>query len=146
MGIERGLLFVCSRDHEKNSARWRKMELHDVIVETSRFALVSQEAVREDGEEEETIAQGRACPSTKPCLQNFMPFDFDKRKGENSAFARCTIRLFFSAFGQKLDLPKNQETRFSPKNSIFQSVFLQFGPILHQKISMNHKIGQKSSF
>ena len=31
------LLVTHSRDLEKGEARWKKMELHDVIVESSRF-------------------------------------------------------------------------------------------------------------
>ena len=54
------MLVTHSRDHEKSSARWRKMELHDVIVETSKFALISQEAVKEgEDDSDDEIVQGK---------------------------------------------------------------------------------------
>ncbi|XP_059093327.1 hamartin-like isoform X1 [Tigriopus californicus] len=42
------LLVTHSRDQEKNSARWKKLELHDVLVESSRYSLISQESTKED--------------------------------------------------------------------------------------------------
>jgi tuberous sclerosis protein 1 len=36
------LLVTHSRDQEKTSTRWRKMELHDVIVESSRYSGETQ--------------------------------------------------------------------------------------------------------
>lgn len=32
------LLVTHSRDQEKTVARWKRMELHDVVAESSRFA------------------------------------------------------------------------------------------------------------
>ena len=43
------MLVTHSRDHEKTSSRWRKMELHDVIVESSKYSLVNQESAKEEG-------------------------------------------------------------------------------------------------
>ena len=44
------LLVTHSRELEKTPARWRKLELHDVLVESSRYALITQESTREDVE------------------------------------------------------------------------------------------------
>ena len=66
------MLVTHSRDHEKSSARWRKMELHDVIVETSKFALVSQEAVREEEDcSEDEMVQGKFCLISRGLLSTF---------------------------------------------------------------------------
>ena len=42
------LLVTHSRDQEKNSARWKKLELHDILVESSRYSLIHQESTKED--------------------------------------------------------------------------------------------------
>ena len=42
------LLVTHSREHEKTSTRWKRMEVHDVIVESSRYSLLSQECTREE--------------------------------------------------------------------------------------------------
>jgi len=42
------MLVTHSRDQEKTSNRWRKMELHDVIVESSKYSLVREESAKED--------------------------------------------------------------------------------------------------
>ena len=42
------LLVTHSRDQEKNSARWKKLEVHEVLVEASRYSLIAQEGTRED--------------------------------------------------------------------------------------------------
>lgn len=44
------MLVTQSRDYEKTSARWKRMELHDIIVESSRYSLVAQESAKEDEE------------------------------------------------------------------------------------------------
>lgn len=38
------------RELEKTPARWKKLELHDILVESSRYALIAQESTREDVE------------------------------------------------------------------------------------------------
>ena len=42
------LLVTHSRDLEKTSNRWKKMEFHDVLVESSRYSLISQESSKEE--------------------------------------------------------------------------------------------------
>ena len=42
------LLVTHSRDQEKTPARWKKLEVHEVVVEAGRYALVQQEAGSED--------------------------------------------------------------------------------------------------
>ena len=44
------VLELPPRELEKTPARWRKLELHDVLVESSRYALIAQESTREDVE------------------------------------------------------------------------------------------------
>ena len=38
------------RELEKTPARWKKLELHDILVESSRYALIAQESTKEDVE------------------------------------------------------------------------------------------------
>ena len=32
-------LVTQTKDYEKNASRWKRMELHDIIVESSRYSL-----------------------------------------------------------------------------------------------------------
>lgn len=61
------LLVTHSRDQEKNSARWKKLEVHEVLVEASRYSLLAQEGTREDALEppETTLAALNAAGSVK---------------------------------------------------------------------------------
>lgn len=43
-------LVTHSREYEKSSLRWKRMEVHDVFVESSRYTLVNQESTGEDEE------------------------------------------------------------------------------------------------
>ena len=51
------LLVTHSREHEKTPMRWKKMDLHDVIVESSRYALLAQESSNEGIHEDMTTAE-----------------------------------------------------------------------------------------
>ena len=42
------MLVTQTRDYEKTANRWRKMEPHDVIVESSRYSLVTHDSTREE--------------------------------------------------------------------------------------------------
>ncbi len=44
------LLVTHSRDQEKASARFKRLEVHDIVAESSRYSLMSQESTMEDRE------------------------------------------------------------------------------------------------
>ena len=37
-----------SKDFEKTAGRWKRMELHDIIVESSRYSLDANESAKEE--------------------------------------------------------------------------------------------------
>lgn len=42
------MLVTQTRDYEKTASRWKRMELHDIIVESSRYSLDANESTKED--------------------------------------------------------------------------------------------------
>ena len=51
------LLVTHSRDLERTPTRWKRLELHDVLVESSRYSLISQESTKEENEPPELEAR-----------------------------------------------------------------------------------------
>ena len=66
------LLVTNTRDHEKSSDRWKRMEVHDIIVESSRISLLSQESAKEEELDYGDVLDTHDTPYSSPFI-NF-PF------------------------------------------------------------------------
>ena len=42
------MLVTQTKDYEKTASRWKRMELHDIIVESSRYSLDTNENTKEE--------------------------------------------------------------------------------------------------
>ncbi|CAB4069329.1 TSC1 [Lepeophtheirus salmonis] len=60
------LLVSHSREQEKSLSRWKRMELHDVLTESSRYALIPQEFNNEDVLEEASLLLPEPLSSAVP--------------------------------------------------------------------------------
>ena len=66
------LLVTHTRDHEKSTDRWKRMEVHDIIVDSSRISLLSQESSKEEELEYGEVLDVHDMPHSSPFI-NF-PF------------------------------------------------------------------------
>ena len=66
------LLVTHTRDHEKSTDRWKRMEVHDIIVDSSRISLLSQESSKEEELEYGEVLDVHDIPHSSP----FMNFPF----------------------------------------------------------------------
>ena len=55
------MLVTQTRDYEKTATRWKRMELHDIIVESSRYSLDANESTKED-DSVPPVANNRQAP------------------------------------------------------------------------------------
>lgn len=67
------LLVTNTRDHEKSSDRWKRMEVHDIVVESSRISLLSQESAKEEELEYGEFLDSHDTPHSSPFINFSLP-------------------------------------------------------------------------
>jgi hypothetical protein len=82
------LLVTHSRDQEKTPTRWKTLELHDVIVESSRYSLISQESTKED--QEPPILETGGVPEVTP--GNDIELIFVSARGHHNLYIFYIVR------------------------------------------------------
>ena len=80
------LLVTNTREYEKSVDRWKRMEVHDVVVESSRISLLSQESSREETLDIGGIFDSHEVPPASPFLSfPFAPIPAIERNQHNNS-------------------------------------------------------------